>query len=138
MRVALTLAFLAVVFASGAAQDQTAPPLPAPVRFVEREMWIPAPQSFPNGLDSIEVYADRPGRHPLVVLTHGTSNDPEISMRTTPWPPLGQALGFARRGFVAIVVVRRGYGRSGGQMDSQLGNCHSTRGGSFEAAGEAS
>jgi dienelactone hydrolase len=138
MRVALTLAFLAVVFASGAAQDQTAPPLPAPVRFVEREMWIPAPQSFPNGLDSIEVYADRPGRHPLVVLTHGTSNDPEIRMRTTPWSQLEQALWFARRGFVAIVVVRRGYGRSGGQMDSQLGNCHSTRGGSFEAAGEAS
>ena len=138
MRVVLTLAFLAVVFRSGAAQDQPAQPLPAPIRFVEREIWIPAPQSFPHGLDSIEVYADRPGRHPLVVLTHGTSNDPEVRMRTTPWSQLEQALWFARPGFVAVVVVRRGYGRSGGQMDSQQGNCNSRRGGSFEAAGEAS
>jgi dienelactone hydrolase len=138
MRVALTLAFLAVVFLSGAAQDQPAHPLPAPIRFVEREMWIPAPQAFPRGLDSIEVYADLPGRHPLIVLTHGTSNDPEARMRTTPWSQLEQALWFARRGYVAIVVVRSGYGRSGGQMDSQLGNCNSRRGGSFEAAGAAS
>jgi dienelactone hydrolase len=138
MRIAVTFAFLAVLFPSGAAQDQSARPLPAPIRFVEREMSIPAPQSFPRGLDSIEVYADLPGRHPLVVLTHGTSNDAEVRMHTTPWSQLEQALWFARRGFVAIVVVRSGYGRSGGLMDSQQGNCNSRRGGSFEAAGAAS
>ncbi len=86
MRLALTFAFLAVVFSSGAAQDQPAHRLPAPIRFVEREMWIPAPQAFPRGLDAIEVYADLPGRRPLVLLTHGTSNDPEVRMRTTHGP----------------------------------------------------
>jgi dienelactone hydrolase len=100
-------------------------------------MLIPAPHSFPRGLDSIEVYADRPGRHPLVVLTHGTSNDPVARSVMTPWSQLNQALWFARRGFVAIVVVRSGYGRSGGQMDSQHGGCNPGRGGSFKEAGEA-
>jgi hypothetical protein len=50
----LTFAFLVVVITSGAAQDQTARPLPAPIRFVEREISIPAAQAFPGGLDSIE------------------------------------------------------------------------------------
>lgn len=34
-----------------------------------------------------------------------------------PWQELPQALWFARRGFVALVVVRRGYGTSGGEKD---------------------
>ena len=102
-----------------------------------RRLWIPAPQSFPNGLDAIEVYANRPGRHPLVVLTHGTSDKEEERAHVTPWAQLGQAMWFARRGYVAIVVARRGYGRSGGQRDGNAGGCR-TRGGSFKDAGDAS
>jgi dienelactone hydrolase len=100
-------------------------------------MWAPVPQSFPNGLDVLEVYADRPGRHPLVVLTHGTSDDPEDRAHVTPWAQYSQALWFARRGYVAFVVVRKGYGRSGGRQDSTNGGCGS-RSGSFEQTGEAS
>ncbi|MGA2339579.1 MAG: hypothetical protein ABSF75_06755, partial [Terracidiphilus sp.] len=51
---------------------------PQPTRMVAREMWIHVPESFPNGLDALEVYMDLPGRHPLVVLTHGTSNEPDV------------------------------------------------------------
>ena len=100
-------------------------------------MWAPAPGAFPRGLDVLEVYADRPGRHPLVVLTHGTSNVEQEREHVTPWSQLGQAMWFARRGYVAIVVVRKGYGRSGGERDGTHGGCGS-RGGSFEEAGEAS
>jgi dienelactone hydrolase len=100
-------------------------------------MWAPAPRAFPNGLDVLEVYADRPGRHPLVVLTHGTSNQEPERMHLTPWAQLGPAMWFARRGYVAIVVVRKGYGRSGGERDGTHGGCFS-RNGSFEEAGEAS
>jgi dienelactone hydrolase len=107
------------------------------IRYVQKEMWIPAPQSFPNGLDAIEVYADRPGRHPLVVLTHGTSDKEEERAHVTPWAQLGQAMWFARRGYFAIVVARRGYGRSGGQRDGNAGGCRA-RSGSFIDAGEAS
>ncbi len=106
------------------------------IHYIQKEMFIPAPLAFPNGLDAIEVYADRPGRHPLVVLTHGTSDKEEERARVTPWAQLGQAMWFARRGYVAIVVARRGYGRSGGERDGNAGGCHA-RGGSFQDAGEA-
>src|SRR5271156_3687933 len=92
-----------------------------PVTFVEKEMWAPAPMAFPNGLDVLEVYANRPGRHPLVVLTHGTSNVEQEREHVAPWSQLGQALWFARHGYVAIVVVRKGYGKSGGQRDGNHG-----------------
>ena len=107
------------------------------IHYIQKEIFIPAPLAFPNGLDAIEVYADRPGRHPLVVLTHGTSDKEEERARVTPWAQLGQAMWFARRGYVAIVVARRGYGRSGGQRDGNAGGCRA-RGGSFKDAGEAS
>src|ERR1700683_3494137 len=143
----------AAVLAARAPAQQPSPPAPAPasaqtqpqtdnqpqppLRFVQKEMWIPAPQAFPNGLDSLEVYVDRPGRHPLVVLTHGTSGDPDERAHVTPWGQVAQAQWFARRGYVAIVVVRQGYGRPGGKQDSTHGGCRSGFG-SFEEAGEAS
>lgn len=107
------------------------------LRYLEKEMWVPAPGAFPRGLDAIEVYAERPGRHPLAVLTHGTSDKEEERARVTPWAQLGQALWFARRGYVVFVVARKGYGRSGGDRDTKFGGCN-RRGGSFTQAGEAS
>ncbi len=112
-------------------------PATGPVRYVEKEMWIPAPGAFPNGMDSLEVYIDRSGRHPLAVLTHGSAGNPEGRMHVTPWAQLSQAEWFAQRGYVAIVVVRRGYGRSGGQQDLTNGGC-GFRGGSFAQTGAAS
>jgi dienelactone hydrolase len=135
--VALTAIFVVCAIAQELAPASTQAQVAVPVNLVQREMWVHAPQSFPNGLDSLEVFADRPGRHPLVVLTHGTAEKPEDRAHITPWAQLAQAQWFARRGYVAIVVVRRGYGRSGGQQDSMNGGCNPTRG-SFEQTGEAS
>jgi dienelactone hydrolase len=106
------------------------------VRYFQKEIFIPDPLAFPNGLDAVEVRADLPGRHPLVVLTHGTSDQEEERARVTPWSQMGQAMWFARRGYVAIVVARRGYGRSGGRRDGTEGGCGHR--GSFKDAGEAS
>jgi dienelactone hydrolase len=121
---------------SGQAVGNPAQPQAA-VRYVEKEMWAPSPGAFPNGLDVLEVYGERSERHPLVVLTHGTSSEEQERMHVTPWAQLGQALWFARRGYVAFVVVRKGYGRSGGERDGSKGGCRA-RSGSFEEAGEAS
>jgi len=142
MLLILVLAALAAVAAAQEAASADSGPEQAKagqptMTFVEKEMWAPAPGAFPHGLDVLEVYADRPGRHPLVVLTHGTSNKEEDRMHVTPWAQLGQALWFARRGYVAIVVVRKGYGKSGGERDGTHGGCGS-RNGSFEETGEAS
>src|SRR5271156_1895972 len=124
MRTVATLmwALMWLVALTAGAQEPTAPdaapqeqatPGQLTVSYVEKEMWAPAPQSFPNGLDVLEVYANRPGRHPLMVLTHGTSDKEEDREHVTPWSQLNQARWFARRGYVVFVVVRKGYGRSG-------------------------
>ena len=103
-------------------------------RYVEREVRIPWILALPNGLDALLVYADLPGKHPLVVITHGSSRKMEEHAQVTPWQELPQALWFARRGFVALVVVRRGYGFSSGEQDSQhAGRCPNT---DYEAAGQ--
>jgi dienelactone hydrolase len=114
---------------------QQVTPVAAP-GYVERELRIPVAQSQPAGLDVLEVYVNTPGKHPLALLTHGTSNKPEERMQITPWAQLPQALWFAERGYVALVVVRRGYGRSGGVQDGRYGGC--SAGGSFTESGEDS
>ena len=141
--VAWMLVFTAVAGTQSPANSEPEPASPpAPnqtvIHYIQKEIFIPAPLAFPNGLDAIEVYADLPGRHPLAVLTHGTSDKEEERERVTPWAQLGQAMWFARRGYVAIVVTRRGYGRSGGKRDGESGGCRSRRGGSFQQAGEES
>jgi dienelactone hydrolase len=93
-------------------------------RYVEREIRIPWVSAEPGGLDALLVYADLPGKHPLAVLTHGTSRKTEERTLVSPWAHLPQALWFARRGWITLVVVRRGYGTSGGDPDSnQVGRC---------------
>jgi dienelactone hydrolase len=106
--------------------------------YVERQIRIPWPAAQPNGLDALLVYVDLPGKHPLVVLTHGSSRIPEEHAQVTPWQQLPQALWFARRGWVVLVVVRRGYGTSGGDQDGNHGGrCSERRGhiGDYETAG---
>jgi len=103
---------------------------------VEREVTIPWVRASPGGLDALLVYADLPGKHPLAVITHGTSRNVEEHARVTPWQELPQALWFARRGWIALVVVRRGYGASGGEPDSRHGaRCPHT---DYQEAGEYS
>jgi dienelactone hydrolase len=136
--------FLATILHFAAAQEtnpsQTAappnPPQPAP-HLVEKEMYVPSPGATAPGLDVLEVYFNVPGRHPLAVLTHGTSDDPQVRAHLTPWGQQSQAQWFARRGYVVFVVIRQGYGRSSGKQDSTHGGCGS-RGGSFQETGEAS
>ncbi|MGA8035884.1 MAG: dienelactone hydrolase family protein [Candidatus Acidiferrales bacterium] len=92
--------------------------------YVEREVMIPWVAAAPNGLDVLEVYFDTPGKHPLVVMTHGTSRKPEERANVTPWAQLPQALWFARRGWYVLMVVRRGYGHSSGEIDGKhSGHC---------------
>lgn len=104
--------------------------------YVEREVQIPWVLAAPSGLDALLVYADLPGKHPLVVITHGSARKIENHAEVTPWQELPQALWFARRGWVALVVVRRGYGASGGIPDTRYsGRCPET---DYQHAGEYS
>ena len=121
---------LVLLFLCAGALAQTAG---AP-RYKERELFIPWTQAAPTGLDALLVYADLPGRHPFVVMTHGSSRKPEEHAEVTPWALLPEAQWFARRGFVVLVVVRRGYGHSGGEQDGRhAGRCPTT---DYQAAAE--
>jgi dienelactone hydrolase len=137
MRLLGTLFLVGFSCTSLLAQDvaPAATPIPKGARYVERQLRLTVPNSFPNGLDAIEVYIDTPGKHPLALLTHGTSDKMEERMQITPWAQLSQALWFARRGYVALVVVRKGYGTSGGKQDGTQGGC---KNGDLESAGRDS
>jgi dienelactone hydrolase len=87
------------------------------------EIFIPWNKAGAQGLNALLVYADLPGNRPLVVLTHGTSRKPEERREVTAWAMLPQANWFARRGWTVLVVVRRGFGKSGGSPDFHNGRC---------------
>jgi dienelactone hydrolase len=112
-------------------------PAPVKLRWVAKEFMLPV-SGAPQGIDVLRVEVERPGKHPLALLTHGTSDDPVERARVTPWGMFPQAIWFARRGYVVFVVVRKGYGRSSGQQDGVQGGCRTGGGGSFEESGEAS
>jgi poly(3-hydroxybutyrate) depolymerase len=75
--------------------------------YVEREIRIPRPQAGPAGLAGLLVYVDLPGKHPLVVLTHGSARVAEEHALVSPWQQLPQALWFARRGWIVQGGVHR-------------------------------
>jgi dienelactone hydrolase len=108
----------------------------------QQEVRIPWVEAGAAGLDGLIVSAefaddeiakakesgiDLPAKRPLVVMTHGTARDVEPRNHQTVWQLLPQAMWFARRGFVVLVVVRRGYGSSGGRPDYlDAGRCPQT------------
>jgi dienelactone hydrolase len=70
-------------------------------------------------LDSYVVRPDRPGRFPLVIMTHGTPSgwgDPFFRniARRTPSSFNTAAVALAQRGYATLAIMRRGFGRSEG------------------------
>jgi dienelactone hydrolase len=110
---------------------------PTQIRWIEREFMMPV-RGAAQGVDVLQVEVERPGKHPLAILTHGTAADAKDRATVTPWGFLPQAIWFARRGYVVLVVVRKGYGRSFGDQDGKFGGCRNNGQGSFVEAGEDS
>ncbi|WP_374447621.1 alpha/beta hydrolase family protein [Stella sp.] len=77
---------------------------------------------------------DRAGRFPMVVLTHGAPRDPAERVTMRAEGAARQARDFARRGWVALSVLRRGYGASGGAFVEAAGPCEDR---AYAAAGRA-
>ena len=63
------------------------------------------------------------GRYPLALISHGAPRDPAARATMSPYGMYRQAIEFARRGFAALVVMRRGYGISGGRYAESNGPC---------------
>lgn len=91
------------------------------------------PITLPDGrqvkLEATVVRPDRLERSPLVVLVHGTPRYTGEALRAamaqqSPAGLLGPALAFAQRGYAAVSIMRRGFGRSEGRFAEALsGTC---------------
>lgn len=88
------------------------------------EMSLPARFSQGGPPTLLEAVVVRPGdasRHPLVVISHGTPRDPKDRPGMNAISRLREAEEFARRGFVVLVFMRRGYGTSAGGFVEGVG-----------------
>ncbi|HYG88897.1 MAG TPA: CocE/NonD family hydrolase [Azospirillum sp.] len=79
----------------------------------------------PVSLEALMVRPDEPGPFPLAVLNHGAPRKVEERRERTPNRALPQAQEFARRGWAALIVMRRGYGESDGPYAESNGPCQS-------------
>jgi dienelactone hydrolase len=90
---------------------------------VEHELRIPAPGAGKKGLEAVMVRPSEPGPHPLALLNHGAPREKSNDRKMTPWEMLPQAREFARRGWTTVIVMRRGYGDSGGGYAEDAHGC---------------
>jgi dienelactone hydrolase len=74
-------------------------------------------------LEAIVVRPDDRQPHPLAVLNHGSPRNAEDRPKMSPYSLWPQAVAFARRGWVAVAFLRRGYGRSTGPWAKPEGPC---------------
>ena len=92
---------------------------------MQKELRIPLKNAGSKGLAAVMVWPNEPGAHPLVVLTHGTPRGHSGLSQMSPSDWLPQAREFARRGWTAVVVMRRGHGDSGGGYHEGMCACSS-------------
>jgi len=110
----LAFAIAATLVLAGAAGAQT---------IAREELRIPMSGAGSRGLEAILIKPGATGRYPLVLLAHGSPREPSQRRKMSPTALLPQATEFARRGFAAAIVMRRGYGDSGGEFAESLGPC---------------
>lgn len=74
-------------------------------------------------LEAMELRPRLPGPFPLAIIAHGTpgTEDKRRQYKVETFTP--QAIEFARRGFVAVAFLRRGYGTSDGRYAESNGAC---------------
>jgi dienelactone hydrolase len=74
-------------------------------------------------LEALVVRPDDGEPHPLAVINHGSPRDAADRPKMSPFRMWAQAVQFARRGWVAVTFLRRGYGRSEGGWAENFGSC---------------
>ena len=90
---------------------------------VEESLRIPMREAGRNGLEAVMVRPNDNFAHPLVLMTHGTPREADKRRGITALSFVPQAREFARRGWTTVIVVRRGYGTSGGNYAEEARAC---------------
>jgi dienelactone hydrolase len=91
--------------------------------FYREDLRIPMAAAGPRGLEAMLVRPSGTRPYPLALLSHGAPRDADQRAGMTPYGLYSQATEFARRGFAALVVMRRGYGSSDGGYAENSGPC---------------
>jgi dienelactone hydrolase len=97
-------------------------PPPAPPRFVQEDVRIPAH----NARATLAITILRPyGRGPFgaVILNHGVPLDDHGRRIESPAMLLHTAAAFAQRGYAVLMPLRRGFGATGGEFAEDSGSC---------------
>jgi dienelactone hydrolase len=105
---------VAIALLSSSAEAQT---------FKREELRVPAPGAGRQGLQVILVKPDLPERLPLAIISHGSPQKPEHRRASRALLYLPAAIEFARRGWATAIVMRRGFGNSGGDYAESPGSC---------------
>jgi dienelactone hydrolase len=91
--------------------------------YIREELRIQMPAAGPTGLEALLIRPAGNGPWPLALISHGAPRDGAARATMTVNRLYRQAVEFARRGFAALVVMRRGYGSSGGAYAENSGPC---------------
>lgn len=114
------LLFIFILFLSNVSNAYPAQPI------LWQETTIPMSEAGPKGLETLLVWPNDNEKHPLAIISHGSPRDAKDRAQMTAISFLPIATEFARRGFAVAVVLRRGYGLSGGGWAESYGSCKAT------------
>lgn len=95
--------------------------------FMQEELRIPLPGDGAGSLEALLLRPGEPRRYPLALLNHGSPRAAADRPAMTPLSMLPEAMEFARRGWAAAIVMRRGYGGSDGGWAESYGSCGNPR-----------
>jgi dienelactone hydrolase len=130
-RILLLLSVIMLCCQAPAARAQAA------ATFAREELLIPMAAAGPAGLEALLVKPAGDGPFPLALINHGSPRNAAERPLMTPAQMNAQLVEFARRGFVAVAVMRRGYGASPGGWAEGIGACAHPGYASAGAAGAA-
>jgi dienelactone hydrolase len=107
-------AFVALILSAGTLAAQG---------YKRESMRIPMPAAGDRGLEALLIKPDVPGRLPLALVNHGSPRNAADRLEMTPQGLERSAIEFVRRGFAVVLVMRRGFGASGGGFAENAGPC---------------
>ncbi|HKU46869.1 MAG TPA: prolyl oligopeptidase family serine peptidase [Burkholderiales bacterium] len=90
-------------------------------RLVQEEVRIPAPGGYTIAATILRPAGE--GRYGAVVLNHGTPGSASGRARESSELLIHSAAVFARRGYVVVMPMRRGFGATGGEFAEDPGTC---------------
>lgn len=115
---------LAAVLAAAACAVQAGPSVPRDSLTLEPiRLSVLLDDGQALALEALVVKPSISGRLPLALITHGSPREAAARRRMSAAQMSFQAEELARRGYVAVVVMRRGYGASDGVWAESSGRC---------------